>query len=135
MKNQKNSSNAPKMHPTAKLPITDTPKVWICGSPYVDGNAKLVSTIMKNQKNGSNTPKMHPRAKFPITDPSKVWVCGSPYGDRNAKLVSAIMKIRKMALTPQKCILEQNSQLSTSLKFGSVVLHMLTEMKNWCRPL
>ena len=135
MKNQKNGSNAPKMHPRAKLPITDPPKVWVCGSPYVDGNAKLVSAIMKNQKNGCNAPKMHPRAKLPITDTPKVWVCGSPYVDRNAKLVSAIMKIRKMALTPQKCILEQNSQLSTPLKFGSAVLRMLTEMKNWCRPL
>ena len=90
MKNQKNGSNAPKMHPRAKLPITDPPKVWVCGSPYVGGNEKLVSAIMKNQKNGSNAPKMHPRAKLPITDP---------------------------------------------LKFGSAVLCMLTEMKNWCRPL
>ena len=48
MKNQKNGSNAPKMHPRAKLPITDPPKVWVCSSPYVDGNAKLVSAIMKN---------------------------------------------------------------------------------------
>ena len=69
---------------------------------------------MKNQKNGSNAPKMHPRAKLPITDPPKVWVCGSPYVGRNEKLVSAIMKNQqKMALTPQKCILEQNSQLQT----------------------
>ena len=77
------------MHPRAKLPITDPPKVWVCGSPYVDGNEQLVSAIMKNQKNGSNTPKMHPRAKLPITDPPKVWVCGSPYVDGNAKLVSS----------------------------------------------
>ena len=47
MKNQKNGSNAPKMHPRAKLPITDPPTVWVCGSPYVDGNAKLVSAVMK----------------------------------------------------------------------------------------
>ena len=78
------------MHPRAKFPITDSPKVWVCGSLYVDGNEKLVLTIMKNQKNGSNAPKIHPRA---------------------------------------------NSQLSTPLKFGSAVLRMLTEMKNWCRPL
>ena len=69
------------MHPRAKIPITDTPKVWVCGSPYVDGNSKLVSAIMKNQKNGSNAPKMHPRAKLPIINPSKVWVCGSPLGE------------------------------------------------------
>ena len=73
MKNQKNGSNAPKMHPRAKLPITDPPKVWVCGSPYVGGNEKLVSAIMKNQKNGSNAPKMHPRVKLPITEPLKFW--------------------------------------------------------------
>ena len=67
--NQKNVSNAPKMHPRAKLPIINPPKVRVCGSPYVDGNAKLVSAIMKNQKNGSNAPKMHPRAKIPIINP------------------------------------------------------------------
>ena len=68
--------------------LQNPPKVWVCGSPYVDGNAKLVSAIMKNQKNGSNAPKIHPRAKLPITDPPKVWVCGSPYVDGNEKLVS-----------------------------------------------
>ena len=69
MKNQKNGSNAPKMHFWAKLPIRDTPKVWACGSPYFDGNENLVSTpIMKNQKNGSNVPTMHPRSKLPITN-------------------------------------------------------------------
>ena len=51
------------MHPRAKLPITDPPKVWVCGSLSVDGNEKLVSAIMKNQKNGSNSPKMRPRAR------------------------------------------------------------------------
>ena len=52
-----------KMPPRAKLPITDPPKVWVCSSPSVDGNGKLVSAIMKNQKNDSNSQKMHPRAK------------------------------------------------------------------------
>ena len=71
MKNQKNGSNSPKMNSRAKLPITDPPKVWVCGVPSVDRNGKLVSAIMKNQKNGSNSPKMRPRAKLPITDPLK----------------------------------------------------------------
>ena len=69
MKNQKNGSNSPKMSPRAKLPITDPPKVWVCGSPCVDGNAKLVLAIMKNQKNGCNSPKMWHRAKLPIIEP------------------------------------------------------------------
>ena len=91
MKNQKNGSNAPKMHPRAKLPIIrHSLKFGSAVLRSVDGNEKLVSAIMKNQKNGSNTPKMHPRAKLPIINP---------------------------------------------LKFGSAVLRMLTEMKNWCRPL
>ena len=63
MKNEKNGSNSSKMHPRAKLPITDPPKLWVSGFLSVDGNGKLVSAIMKNQKNGSNSPKMHPRAK------------------------------------------------------------------------
>ena len=108
MKNQKNGSNSPKIHPRAKLPITDPPKVWVSGFHSVDrngklvsaimknqkngfcvdGNGKLVLAIMKNQKNGSNSPKMHPRAKLPITDPP--------------------------------------------LKFGSAVFPVLTEMENWC---
>ena len=46
MKNQKNSSNAPKMHPRAKLLIINPPKVWVCGSLSVDRNGKLVSAIM-----------------------------------------------------------------------------------------
>ena len=69
MKNKKNGSNSPKMCRRAKLPITDPPKFWVCGSICVDGNTKLVSAIMKNQKNGSNSPKMCHRAKLPITDP------------------------------------------------------------------
>ena len=75
MKNQKNGFNSPKMHPRAKVPITNPPKVWVSGFPSVDGNGKLVLGIMKNQKNGSNSPKMCPRAKAPITDLLKF---GSP---------------------------------------------------------
>ena len=136
MKNQKNGSNAPKMHPRAKLPITDPSKVWVCSCPYVDGNEKLVLAIMKNQKNGSNTPKMHPRAKLPLTNTPKVWVCGSPYVDGNAKLVSAIMKNQKNGSNAPK--IHPRAKLPIirpPLKFGSAVLRMLAEMKNWCRPL
>ena len=71
MKNQKNGFNSPKMHPRAKVPITDPPKVWVSSFPSVDRNGKLVLAIKKNQKNGSNSPKMHPRAKVPITVPLK----------------------------------------------------------------
>ena len=38
-------------------------------------------------------------------------------------------------IAPQKCILEQNSQLPTPLKFGSLVFWVSTEMENWCWPL
>ena len=65
MKNQKNGSYSPKMCRRAKLPITDIPKVWVCSSMCVDGNAKLVSPIMKNKKNGSNSPKNVPYSKTP----------------------------------------------------------------------
>ena len=41
----------------------------------------------------------------------------------------------KMAIAPQKLVLEQNFQLPTLLKFGSPVFRVLTEMQNWCRPL
>ena len=40
-----------------------------------------------------------------------------------------------MAVAPQKCVLEQNFQLPTPLKFESPVLRVLTEMQNWCQPL
>ena len=53
------------------------------------------------------------RAKLPINEPPKVWVSGCPSVDKNGKLVFAIMK---MALTPEKCILEQNAQLLTPSK-------------------
>ena len=112
---------APKMHPRAKLPIINPPKVWVCGSPYVDRNEKLMSAIMKNQKNGSNAPKMHPRAKLPIINLPKVWVCSSLSVDRNGKLVSTIMKNQKNGSNSPKCILEQKSQLLIHLRFGSAV--------------
>ena len=43
-----NGHSSPKMHPRAKLPITDPPKVWVSGFLSVDGNRKLVSAIMEN---------------------------------------------------------------------------------------
>ena len=69
----KNGDSSPKMYPRAKLPITDPPKVWVCGFPRVDRNGKLVLAIMENGKNGRRSPKMCPRAKLLITDPPKVW--------------------------------------------------------------
>ena len=61
---------------------------------------------------------MRPRAKLPITDPTKVWVYSFLSVDGNAKLVSAIMENGKMAIAPQKCILEQNFQLPTPQSLG-----------------
>ena len=72
MENGENGHSSPKTHPRAKLPITNTPKVWVSGFLSVDGNAKLVSAITENGKNGCSSQKMRPRAKLPITDPPKV---------------------------------------------------------------
>ena len=71
MKNQKNGSNSPKMHPRAKVPITDPPEVWVSSFQNIDRNGKLVLAIMKSQKNGSNSPKMHPRANSQLPTPLK----------------------------------------------------------------
>ena len=57
------------MRPRAKLPITNSPKVWISGFPSINRNVNLVSAIMENGKNGHSSQKMHPRAKLAITDP------------------------------------------------------------------
>ena len=46
-----------------------------------------------------------------------------------------LFKMGKMAVAPQKRVLEQNFQLLTPLKFGFPVFRVLTEMQNWCRPL
>ena len=46
-----------------------------------------------------------------------------------------LWKMGKMAIAPQKRVLEQNFQLPTPLKFGSLVFRVLTETQNWCRPL
>ena len=46
-----------------------------------------------------------------------------------------LQKIGKMAVAPQKRVLERNFQLLTPLKFGSPVFWVSTEMQNWCRPL
>ena len=73
------------------------------------------------EKNGCSAPKTRPRAKLPITDPPKVWVSGFLSVDGIAKLVSAITENGKMAIVPQKRVLERNFQLLTPLKFGSPV--------------
>ena len=105
--NRKNGRSSPKMHPRAKLLITDPPKVWVSNFLSVDRNAKLVSAITENGENGHSSPKMHPRAKLPITDTPKVWVSSFPSVNRNGKLVLAITENGK------------NFQLPTPLKFGS----------------
>ena len=113
------------------------PKVWACNSPSVDGNGRLVSAIMKNQKNDSYSQKCVHSVKLLNTNP-------------NLKFGSAVLqvlmemeywrqplwKISKMALSSQKCVLEQNSEIPTTLKFGSfAILRVLTEMENCCWPL
>ena len=45
------------------------------------------------------------------------------------------MENGKNGSNSQKCVLEENFQLLTPLKFGSMVFRVLTEMENWCRPL
>ena len=89
------------MRPRAKLPITDSPKVWVSGFLIVYRNAKLVSAITENGKNGRSSPKTCPRGKLPITDQPKVRLSGFLSVDGNAKLVSAITDNgKKMALAP-----------------------------------
>ena len=86
----KMENSSPEMHPRAKLPITETPKVWISGFPSLDRNRKLVSAIMKNGENGCSSPKTCPRAKLPIIDPPKVWVSGFLSVVRKAKLPTSL---------------------------------------------
>ena len=113
MENGKNGRSSPKTRPRAKLPITDPPKVWVSAFLSVDGNAKLVSAIMKNGKNDHSSPKTHPRAKFPITDPPKVRVYGFRVLMEMQNWCRPLRKMGKMAVAPQKRILEQKFQLLT----------------------
>ena len=88
----KNGSSSPKMHPRAKLPITDYSKVLVSSFPSVDRNGNWCWPLCKN---GSSSPKIHYRAKLSITDPlspHKVWVSSFPSVEGNWKLVAAIMK-------------------------------------------
>ena len=92
---------------------------------------------MKNQKNGSSSPKMCPRAKLPITDPPKIWVWFSECQQKWKIGIGHYEKLEKRALAPPKCILEQNSQLPTPLKFPSFLSVngngklVSAIMKNW----
>ena len=74
--NGKNGHSSPKMRPRAKLPITDTPKVWVSGFPSVDGNGKLVSAITENGKNGRSSQKRILEQNFQLPTPLKF---GSPH--------------------------------------------------------
>ena len=94
----------------------------------------LVSAITENGENGHSSPKTHPRAKLPITDPLKF---GSPVFwvlTEMQNWCQPLQKMGKMAVAPQKHVLEQNFQLQTPLKFGSLVFWVSMEMQNWCRP-
>ena len=92
------------------------PKVWVSSFLSVDGNAKLVSAITENGKNGCSSPKMHPRAKLSITDPLKF---GSPVFRVSTEMENwcrPLQKMGKMAIAPQKRILEQNFQFTNPPK-------------------
>ena len=79
----KNDHSSPKMHSTAKLPITDPPKVWVSGFLSVNGNGEFALVIMEKWKNCCS---------FPKTCPLKVWVSSFPSVNRNGKFALAIMK-------------------------------------------
>ena len=107
------------MHPRAKVPITDPPKVWVSGFLSVDGNGKLVLGIMKNQKNGSNSPKMHPRTYVQIANPPKVRVSGLfQVLTEMENWCWELCKIRKMALTGPKMCPRAKAPITDLLKFG-----------------
>ena len=96
-----------------KLPITEPLKL---GSPVflsVNRNRNLVLAIMKNCKNGCSSQKMYPRAKDQITDLLKVWFPDFRVLTETKNWCQPLWKIEKMAVAPQKCILEQNSLLPT----------------------
>ena len=92
MENGKKGRSSPKMHPRAKLPITDPLTVWVSGFLSVNRNGKLVSAIMENGKNDCSSPKRILEQNSQLPTPPKVWVSSflSVYG--NEKLVSANMK-------------------------------------------
>ena len=99
--NGKNGRSSPKTRPRVKLPITNPPKVWVSSFPSVDGNAKLVLAITENGENGSSSPKTRPRAKLPITDPPVFRVLTEVQN-----WCQPLWKVAKMAIAPQKHILE-----------------------------
>ena len=72
---------------------------------------KFGSAITENGKNGHSSPKTHPRVKLPITDPPKVWVFGFQVSTEMQNWCQSLQKMGKMAVTPQKCILEWNFQV------------------------
>ena len=140
--NGKNGCSSPKTRPRAKLPITDPPKVWVSGFPSVDRNCKIGVCHYGKWENGHSSPKeqnFHPRdPKLPITDPPDPLKFGSPVFQVLTEMQNwcrPLQKMGKMAVAPQKHVLEQNFQLPTPLKFGSPVFRVLMETQNWYRPL
>ena len=91
--------------------------------------------MMENWKNDSSSPKMRPRAKLPITDPLKFGSAVFSVSMETENWHRPLWKIGKMALAPQKHILEQNSELLTPLKYGSMVFRVSTEAENWHQQL
>ena len=108
MENGKNGCSSPKMCPRAKLPITEPPKVWVSGSPSVDGNAKLVSAITEMGKMSIAPQKRVLEQNFQLLTPLKF---GSPVLRVLTEMQNWCWLLRKMgemAIAPQKRILEQN---------------------------
>ena len=73
----------------------------------------LVSAITENGKNGCSSPKMRPRSKLPITDPLKFGSLVFQVLTEMQNWCQPLWKMGKMAVAPQKHVLEQNFQLLT----------------------
>ena len=91
MKNGINGHSTQKTRPRAKLPITESPKVWVSSFPSVDGYGKLVSALWRigkmsiaSQKHVlEQNPQLPTRLKFftpvfPVSTEVENWV--SHYG-------------------------------------------------------
>ena len=67
--------------------------------------------IMENGKNGHSSPKTRPRVKLPITDPPKFVTSGFRVSMEVENWCLPLRKMGKIAIAPQKYVLERNSQL------------------------
>ena len=96
---------------------------------------KVWVSHMKKWENGPNSAKTFHTAKFSITNPPR---CGSLVllvSTETENLGQPLWKNRKMVLTLQKLVIQQNFQLLTPPKSGSPVVLVSTEMENLHQPL